>query len=147
MGVPEARGEAGAGAGEVDRTGGVPKRGGETPIELDSAAASAETPGPETCEPGPGSGVNWPDDVSSPDAAGVGLVMECEGTGEARRAVGPARSNDRPRYEPGDVDMGRCPGSGDSLAGFGMVVGCNVSLDYFMPPSGEDRVSARMVDS
>ena len=45
----------------VKERGGVPKRGGEVPIELDSAAANAEMPGPEA-ENGaaPASGVKLP---------------------------------------------------------------------------------------
>lgn len=41
--APEELGWAG---GDVERTGGVPNLGGETPSELERAAARAEIPGP-----------------------------------------------------------------------------------------------------
>lgn len=82
------------------------------PIELENAAASAETPGPvrEECSVGPpASGVNeppaafaWPDtgicrNVGVPD-------KWLEGTGDASRAVEVARGAEVPsRDDPGDV--------------------------------------------
>lgn len=108
-------------AGEAVRTGGVPNRGGEVPRELDKAAARAETPGPATCEPGPGSGVKWPEAASSP-AGGCRLFAgdEPSATGEASRAVDSARPKDRPRNEPGD-DANCCIGGGEFLNEFDMV--------------------------
>jgi hypothetical protein len=111
-----------AGAGDADRTGGVPNRGGVVPIELDNAAARAETPGPAKFDPAPASGVNWLGKLSSPRAGGEeipemgGVPNKWDGMGEAKRAVDSARGTDappniRPRIEPGDEDIGISKGS------------------------------------
>jgi len=97
VGVAEAAGWAAAGAGAMARTGGVPNRGGEAPIELDRAEASAEMPGPPLWEPGPGSGERKLVPLLSSPL--LGLVFwwagetpyRWEGTGDARRAVNSAR--------------------------------------------------------
>ncbi len=68
MGVPETGSWEAAATGESGRTGGVPNRGGDVPIEFDNAAARADIPGPTDCEPRPGSGVNGLDSPSSPPA-------------------------------------------------------------------------------
>jgi len=66
VGVAEAGNrEAGAGAGESERTGGVPNLGGEAPNELESAAARAEMPGPVGWVLAPGNGVTGPEVPSS----------------------------------------------------------------------------------
>jgi hypothetical protein len=59
-------GEIGRSGGVLNRTGGVPNLGGDVPIELESAAARADTPGPATFEPAPASGVRLPDRPPSP---------------------------------------------------------------------------------
>jgi hypothetical protein len=82
------------------------------PIELEKAAASAETPGPvrDECSVGPpASGVNespavpaWPD---TGICRSVGVPDKwLEGTGDASRAVEVARGAEVPsRDDPGDV--------------------------------------------
>lgn len=82
------------------------------PIELEKAAASAETPGPvrDECSVGPpASGVNEPPAAPAwPDlgiCCNVGVPDKWpEGTGDASRAVDVARGAELPsRDEPGDV--------------------------------------------
>ena len=107
--------------GERGRRGGVPKRGGDWPNELDKAAARAEIPGPgkEWLGAGPANGVKL-STLSDPIVAflfGVGICCTrgvpdrlFEGTGEARRAVevalGTGLPDSRPRKEPGEDGIG-----------------------------------------
>jgi hypothetical protein len=103
----------------------VPNRGGCEPIELDRAAASADTPGPDSGDAGatPASGVKGP---GEPAAAwlGVGIcriigVLDNwpEGTGEASRAVDVARGIELPCEPPlaelGEDDIGTGEGRGN----------------------------------
>lgn len=123
MGVPEfrppSRGDCERIGGVATRAAGVPCRGGDWPIELESAAARADTPGPWALVPLPG---NW--DKSSrfsargaasgrgePPLGGV-APSSCDGMGEARRAVKSARGTeaeiDRGRKLEGEADLGGC---------------------------------------
>ena len=118
--------EGGTAAGESGRMGGVPKRGGLVPIELESAAARAETPGPGTLDPAaPASGAGGPASESFSLACevccGGGVPNPWEGIGEANLAVASARGTDvlidRLRNEPGEADLGTgkgIRGAGDS---------------------------------
>lgn len=69
---------------------------------MDNAAARAEIPGPVTLDPGPGSGNNGLDSLSTPavggEAWGTGdaPLKLCEGIGEARRAMDSARGAEVP---------------------------------------------------
>lgn len=111
--------------GDKGRRGGVPKRGGGEPIELERAAASADTPGPGTEEAGatPASGVINPGERVGA-WLGVGICRTVglpgnwpEGTGEANLAVDAARGrglpDGRPLPEPGEDDIGTGNGRGD----------------------------------
>jgi hypothetical protein len=105
-------------AGDNGRSGGVPNRGGGEPMELERAAASAETPGPgrDDSVAGPARGVKAPG-KSIPTWLGVGICRTDgvpgswpEGTGEANRAVEVARGTEltceRPLAEPGEDATG-----------------------------------------
>lgn len=113
----------------------MPNLGGDDPNEFDRAAARADTPGPIALDPvgPPASGVRLPEWILSPwPAAGIcctgGVPISWAGIGEARRAVDSARgveamAGERPRKEPGEVDMGTAAeGGGDNgaLSGFDM---------------------------
>jgi hypothetical protein len=103
----------------------VPKRWGGEPIELERAAASADTPGPGSDDAGatPASGVIDPGDRVAA-WLGVGICRTFgvpgnwpEGTGEASLAVDAARCrglpDERPLHEPGEDDIGTGKGRGD----------------------------------
>ena len=94
------------------------------PIELESAAARAETPGPGTLDPAPASGAGGPASESFPLGCEVccgGVPNPWEGIGEANLAVASARGIDvlidRLRNEPGEAGLGTgkgTRGAGDS---------------------------------
>lgn len=102
----------------------MPKRGGGEPIEFESAAASADTPGPGSEGAGamPASGVIDPGERVA-GWLGVGICRMFgvpgnwpEGTGEVNLAVDSARGiglpDERPLAEPGEDDIGTGKGRG-----------------------------------
>lgn len=123
MGVPARSGLAEARAGDMERTGGVPILGGVAPIELDKAAAKADTPGPAGAAVPPNTGPGLPPPFSESATGGVmarigGCPTNPDVAGEdARRAVERTRGTE-PEMEPWRLPEG----AGDDDRG-GMVSG------------------------